>query len=561
MEKPLIVQGDLTLLLEVSSPGFEKARSLIIPFAELEKSPEHMHTYRITPLSLWNAASAGITSEYIFNTLNNWYRYSIQKNVFQTIDDIINRFGKLILSESNEPSRYCLQVKDNFIYQDILSRKNLAPFLIPGQGCFYLSIFDRGTIKQELIRIGYPIQDLLPMEEGEKLTFSMLKTTRSGYPFTIREYQQEAADAFLGSRLPGTGFGTLVLPCGAGKTILAMRIIEILQTSTLVITTNVAALHQWLDELLDKTSLTEKDIGEYSGDIKEIRPVTAATYQILTYRNRKNGDFPHFHIFRQRKWGLIVYDEVHLLPAPVFRITAEIQSIRRLGLTATLIREDGKEDEVFALVGPKRYDVPWKELEEKGWIAEANCTEIRVPLPEEKKIPYASADKRRKFRIASENPWKISIVKQLIENHREDSILVIGQYIDQLVKIAGIIKAPLITGKTPNQDRDLLYRKFRAGEEKVLVVSKVANFAIDLPDASVAIQVSGTFGSRQEEAQRLGRILRPKERNANFYSLVSHFTTEENFASNRQKFLTEQGYKYTIELWDEKEFLISESNS
>jgi len=373
--------------------------------------------------------------------------------------------------------------------------------------------------------------------------------TGLGAPLNVREYQKSAADGVLGRGQPGTGFGTIVLPCGSGKTIVGLEILSRLATNTLVLTTNVAAVHQWIDELLDKTTLTADQIGEYTGDKKIIRPVTVATYQVLVWRDSKDGEYPHFRLFRERNWGLIIYDEVHLLPAPVFRVTAELQAVRRVGLTATLVREDGAEGDVFSLVGPKRYDVPWKELEAKGWIAEAICTEIRLELPEHLRIPYAVATKREKFRIASENPLKEDVVLQLVANHKEDSILVIGQYIEQLEKLARVLKAPIITGSTPNAQREVLYEDFRSGRVRVIVVSKVANFAINLPDASMAIQVSGTFGSRQEEAQRLGRILRPKKRNALFYTLVSRATSEEEFSAHRQKFLTEQGYKYSIEIF------------
>jgi DNA excision repair protein ERCC-3 len=358
-----------------------------------------------------------------------------------------------------------------------------------------------------------------------------------------------AARSVTGSGGPGSGYGVVVLPCGSGKTIVGMVIMSLLKTNTLILTTNVAAVHQWIEELLDKTELTREQIGEYSGDCKNVAPVTVATYQIITWRPDKNSDFPHFRLFRERQWGLVIYDEVHLLPAPVFRVTAELQAIRRLGLTATLIREDGEEDAVFSLVGPKRYDVPWKDLENKGWIAEALCTEIRLDLPENLKIKYAASSSREKYRIASENPLKENIVIQLIENHPDDQILVIGQYLSQLDSLAKLLDTPIITGKTPNAEREKIYGSFKRGEVRVIVVSRVANFAIDLPDASMAVQVSGTFGSRQEEAQRLGRILRPKGRNASFYSLVSHYTVEETFAANRQKFLTEQGYKYSIQRW------------
>ena len=556
--KPLIVQSDSSILLDVHDPQAESARSDISPFSELEKSPEHMHTYRITPLSLWNAAAAGLGSEEIIGRLSSWSRFPVPENVTYTVRETVSRFGACVLIETEEQNRFLLTVSDEQIRREIEGRKGFDKFLTPAPQGFYVSLFDRGTVKRELIKIGYPVEDRAPLREGAPVPMSLKRTTSDGFPFCVRDYQTEAADTFVGSRRPGNGYGIVVLPCGAGKTVVGMRVMELLQTSTLILSTNVAAVHQWIDELLDKSSLTPDQIGEYSGEIKEIRPVTVATYQILTWRPNKNEDFPHFGVFHAADWGLIIYDEVHLLPAPVFRVTAEIQATRRLGLTATLIREDGREDDVFSLVGPKRFDIPWKELEQKGWIAEAMCYEIRVDLPEELKIPYASADKRNKFRIASENPLKLLIAEQIIENHREDSILIIGAYLDQLRKIAEALDIPIITGKTPNSEREEIYRAFRAGELRLIAVSKVANFAIDLPDASVAVQVSGTFGSRQEEAQRLGRILRPKEKNSFFYTLVSRYTTEESFAANRQKFLTEQGYRYHIEFWKKEELATAE---
>ncbi len=548
--KPLIVQGDSTLLLDVHNTGFEGARTDIAPFTELEKSPEHMHTYKITPLSLWNAASAGITADNIIQRLQKWSRFPIPENIIFSIRDMISRFGKLILKETDDSGKLLLVINDPYIQAEIEARRTLKKYLVPYEEGFLINLVDRGTIKQELLQLGYPVKDMAPLLPGDPLEITLRNTTANGFPFEIRDYQREAAETFCGDGRPGTGFGTIVLPCGAGKTIVGLKVMEILQTNTLILTTNVAAVHQWIDEIKDKTEIPEVNIGEYTGDKKDIKPVTVGTYQILTWRPDKESDFPHFSIFRKKNWGLIIYDEVHLLPAPVFRVTAEIQALRRLGLTATLIREDGRESDVFSLVGPKRYDVPWKELETKGWIAEANCYEIRLDMNDDLKIKYAVADKRQKFRIASENPAKIEITKQIIANHREDSILVIGQYLDQLKLLSRALKAPIITGKTPNPERERIYHDFREGNVKVIVVSKVANFAIDLPDASVAIQVSGTFGSRQEEAQRLGRILRPKERNSYFYSLVTRYTTEEEFALNRQKFLTEQGYKYHIEVWE-----------
>jgi DNA excision repair protein ERCC-3 len=551
---PLIIQSDASLLADVHDPGFEEARAELSAFAELEKSPEHMHTYRLTPLSLWNAASAGLDADQILGALDTYGRFPVPDNVRFFIEDTISRYGKLRLLETDRERQLFLDVPDGAIRQELMTNKRVSKYLTPWdqdeRSGFLIELYDRGTIKQELIHVGYPVKDEAPLVEGDPLSVPLRETSTGGSPFVVRDYQVEAARAFYGTGRPGTGFGTVVLPCGAGKTIVGMKVMEIVGSNTLILTTNVAAVHQWIDELLDKTDLTEDDIGEYSGDRKLIRPVTIATYQILTWRKNKEEEFPHFRIFGERNWGLIIYDEVHLLPAPVFRVTAEIQAVRRLGLTATLIREDGRESDVFSLVGPKRYDVPWKELEQKGWIAEANCYEIRIDLPDSLKIEYATADKRGKFRVASENPRKIDIARQIIANHREDSIMVIGQYISQLKELAKALDAPIITGKTPNQERERIYEAFRSGQVQVIVVSKVANFAIDLPDASVAIQVSGTFGSRQEEAQRLGRILRPKQKNSYFYSIISRYTTEETFGANRQKFLTEQGYKYHIEIWD-----------
>lgn len=552
---PLIIQSDASLLADVHDPGFEEARAELSAFAELEKSPEHMHTYRLTPLSLWNAASAGMDAAGILTVLDLYGRFPVPDNVRFFVEDTISRFGKIRLLDTDDDRRLFLDVPDQAVRQELLTNKRVSRYLTPHDiddlSGFLVELYDRGTIKQELIEIGYPVKDEAPLVDGDPLAMGLLERTANGQAaFTVRDYQDEAARSFYGTGRPGTGYGTVVLPCGAGKTIVGMKVMEIVGANTLILTTNVAAVHQWVDELLDKTSLNAEDIGEYSGDRKVIRPVTVATYQILVWRKDREEEFPHFRLFTERKWGLIIYDEVHLLPAPVFRVTAEIQAVRRLGLTATLVREDGRESDVFSLVGPKRYDVPWKELEQRGWIAEANCYEIRIDLPDGMRIEYATADKRGKFRIASENPRKLEITRQIIENHRDDSIMVIGQYLSQLNALAQALQAPLITGKTPNPERERIYAAFRKGEVQVIVVSKVANFAIDLPDASVAIQVSGTFGSRQEEAQRLGRILRPKRKNSFFYSIISRYTTEEAFAANRQKFLTEQGYRYHIELWD-----------
>ncbi len=552
-DKPVIVQSDKTLLLEVHAQEFAQARDDIAPFSELIKSPEHFHTYRLTPLSLWNASSAGITCEKVISRLNRWSKYPVPQSIEHFIRDTASRYGMLYLSEGPDGQTLCLNCTSDLLYQQLLHYPVLKKLLTPvGGRVFHLHLLHRGQIKIHLIKLGYPVEDLVPLSKGAHHPITLRSVTASGREFSLRDYQYEAVQAFLGQQQPspGLGYGTVVMPCGSGKTVIGIGIMERLKTQTLIITTNTAAVHQWIDELLDKTTVAESDIGEYTGARKEMRPITVCTYQILTWRPDRESDFPHFKLVTEHDWGLIIYDEVHLLPAPVFKVTSEIQAVMRLGMTATLVREDHREDEVFSLIGPKRYDIPWKELEQKGWIAEAVCTEIRLPLPEHLEIPYAVAGRAEKFRIASENPNKKTAVAQIIENHQEDHILVIGQYIRQLKELAEVLHAPLITGKVANAKREELYAQFRKGDIHVLVVSKVANFAIDLPDASVAIQVSGTFGSRQEEAQRLGRILRPKKRNAHFYNLVTRFTSEEQFAANRQHFLTEQGYQYQMEMWD-----------
>ncbi len=563
---PLIVQSDRTLLLDVHAPRAEEGRAAVMPFAELEKSPEHIHTYRITPLSLWNAASAGLKPADVAAALEAFSRYPVPQGIVDGFADVMSRYGKIRLLAPPDapgtdpdgkalPEELLLVADEEAIRAEIAASKSLAKYLTRVSAGFALRLTDRGTVKRELIKLGWPVKDDAPLAAGEALAVPLKTSTRNGRAFGPRDYQIEAARSVVGDGGPGSGYGVVVLPCGAGKTVVGMVVMSLLQTNTLVLTTNVAAVHQWMDELLDKTDLTADQIAEYTGDSKSVAPVTVATYQILTWRPDKDADFPHFTLFRRRAWGLIIYDEVHLLPAPVFRVTAELQAVRRLGLTATLVREDGQEDAVFSLVGPKRYDVPWKDLEAKGWIAEAVCTEIRLDLPEERKIPYAVADQRSKYRLASENPLKRAVVRQLVENHPEDRILVIGQYITQLEDLARDLAAPLITGKTPNAERELIYGAFKRGEVRIIIVSKVANFAIDLPDASMAVQVSGSFGSRQEEAQRLGRILRPKARNSYFYTVVSRYTVEEEFAANRQKFLAEQGYKYSIQHWTPEELL------
>ena len=564
-DNPLIVQGDRTLLLDVHAPLADECRDALIPFAELERSPEHLHTYRLTPLSLWNAASAGFTSDDAVKVLQKYARYDIPSSVVAWMREVANRFGAVRMipgydTEVNGVKEQYLYLvcESDFAFKEISRSKYSRDFLFPCENqknTFLLKLTDRGTVKQNLLKLSWPVKDEVQLSDGEPLDFNLRETTSKGLPLNIRDYQKKAARALVGDKGPGTGFGTIVLPCGAGKTIVGMTVMDMLKTSTLIITTNISAVHQWMDELMDKSNLTADDIAEYSGESKVIKPVTVATYQVLTWRPDKEGPYPHFSIFHERPWGLIIYDEVHMLPAPVFRVVAELQAVRRVGLTATLVREDGCEGYVFSLVGPKRYDVPWKELEHSGWIAEAECVEVRLDLPEASELEYLGAEARGKHRIASENPDKIKITKEIIDRYPEDKILVIGQYIDQLEKISQMLGAPIITGKTPNAERDKIYADFRNGVIRVLVVSKVANFAIDLPDASLAIQVSGTFGSRQEEAQRLGRILRPKERKARFFTLITRKTVEEEFGSNRQKFLAEQGYAYRIIRYTEPEDL------
>jgi len=548
-DKPMIVQSDRSVLLETDGPAFEDARDALSGFAELVKSPEHIHTYRITPLSLWNAAAAGMTAKAIIDSLLRFSRYEVPQNVIADVEDNVARYGRLKLFK-DEKGRLVLHSDDALLIMELLNQRSLQPLITgsPDANHIFVKPGDRGNVKCALIKIGYPVEDLAGYVQGAPLPLELRTKALSGLPFSLRKYQVESVDAFHMRGSNHGGSGVVVLPCGAGKTMVGMGVMQALQTQTLILTTNTVALRQWKTELLNKTRLKESDIGEYSGDLKEIRPVTIATYQILTYRKTKDSPFVHFSLFDEGNWGLIIYDEVHLLPAPVFRATASLQARRRLGLTATLVREDAREDDVFSLIGPKKYDVPWKVLEKQGWIAQAVCTEIRARLPEEERFRYAISSKRDKFRIASTNPVKDSICESLIEHHRGDNVLVIGQYLDQLKLLKKRFKAPLITGRTSTRERERLYNAFRNGEEKLLIVSKVANFAIDLPDANVAIQVSGTFGSRQEEAQRLGRILRPKANGgvARFYSLVSRETCDQDYSVKRQLFLTEQGYRYEI---------------
>lgn len=546
---PIIIQSDKTLLLEVNNDLYEEVRDQISRFAELEKSPEYIHTYKISPLSLWNAASSGMTSEKIIEVLENYSKYAVPQNVIKDIEHNIQKYGKIKLIR--EDNKLILTCEDRYLMTEILNYKSMDKYILEEVDEHKVIVNDlmRGSIKQFLIKLGYPIEDLAGYIEGTKFETTLRKNTLQGKELKIRDYQREAAEIFYAAGTAKGGSGVIVLPCGAGKTVTAMASMDKVNTETLILTTNITALRQWKSEIIDKMNIKEENIGEYSGEIKEIKPITITTYQILTYRKSSVDEFEHMKLFNEKKWGFIIYDEVHTLPAPIFRAVADIQATRRLGLTATLVREDKKEDDVFTLIGPKKYDVPWKVMEQQGWIASAECREIRVDMPENLKMEYAVGASAKKFRIASENYAKIDVLKELVNMHKNDKILIIGQYIDQLNIITKELNVPLITGKTKNKDREELYDKFKNGNVNILLVSKVANYAIDLPDANVAVQVSGTFGSRQEEAQRLGRILRPKggDNKAYFYSVVTSDSREQEFASKRQLFLTEQGYKYTIE--------------
>ncbi len=579
-QNPLIVQSDRTALLEVDNPRYEECRDMLSAFCELIKSPEHIHTYRLTPLSLWNARAAGMTAEEMTAVLFEFAKYDVPGNIVHDIKDYVGRYGRLRLFMKD--GALMLQAQDNLLMTEIRHNKAIQKYLLDpiDARTVQIPLLERGRIKQMLIKIGFPVEDLAGYTDGDKLEIRFREITKRGKPFMPRPYQEAATASFWAGGAASGGSGVLVLPCGAGKTIIGMDAMVKAQMQTLIIVTGITAAHQWRDEILDKTTLTEDLIGEYNGERKEIRPVTIATYQVLTSRRDPNkkkkkkgeedGDveveagwaetpaksstpevaegYLNLDLFNRQNWGMIVYDEVHLLPAPVFRITAEIQAKRRLGLTATLVREDGREDDVFSLIGPKKADVPWKVLEKQGWIATAVCTEVRLSLEEDNRLEYAIADPREKYRLASCNPRKEDVIAAIFEKHPNDNILIIGQYLDQLDSILKRFQIPIITGKTPQRERELVYSKFKSGEIKRLIVSKVANFSIDLPDANVAIQISGTFGSRQEEAQRLGRILRPKSDGsiAHFYSLVTRETRDQEFATHRQLFLTEQGYRYEI---------------
>ena len=556
---PLIVQSDFSLLLEVYNPKFELVRNGLTKFAELVKSPEHIHTYKISALSIWNAASSGLKLEDMLSFLENYSKFDVPRNVIEEMGAIFKRFGVVeILRYDLDPKKLILSIKDNNLELEIQSNPKLKKFLITKykNGQYFIDLLLRGELKGAFFNYNIPVNDIAGDTESVPIDINLKKITTAGVPFNLRDYQIMASESFYQSGSNMGGHGTVVLPCGSGKTIIAIDIIGKVKKYTLILATSVAAVHQWIREILDKTDITPDMIGEYTGDKKEIKPITVSTYQILIYRKNKESDFPHFGIFQAKNWGLIIYDEVHLLPAPIFKITSEIQSTRRLGLTATLVREDHHEKDVFCLIGPKKYDTPWKVLEKQGWISEAKCFEIKLPLDEEQMMDYLIADQKSKFNIAAKNPLKIFALEDILLRHHNSLVLVIGQFIDQLEKVAKVIKAPLIIGKTPNSKREELYKKFRTGEIRTLVVSKVANFSIDLPDAAVLIQLSGTYGSRQEEAQRLGRILRPKENNVSyFYSITTQDSIEEQYSHNRQRFLTEQGYSYEIDYWRKEELL------
>ncbi len=534
---PLIVQSDKTLLLEVDHPVGAECRRAIAAFAELERAPEHMHTYRLTPLGLWNARAAGHDAEQVIDTLIRYSRYPVPHSLLIDIADTMSRYGRLQLN--NHPVHgLVLQALDEAVLEEVVRSKKIAPLLGARFDATTIAVHpsERGHIKQALVKLGWPAEDVAGYVDGERHAIGLDTTD-----WQPRQYQTEASEGFWHG-----GSGVVVLPCGAGKTIVGALAMALAQATTLILVTNTVSARQWREELLRRTTLTPDEIGEYSGARKEIRPVTIATYQVMT--TKRQGIYPHLEVFDSRDWGLIIYDEVHLLPAPIFRFTADIQSRRRLGLTATLVREDGQEVEVFSLIGPKRYDAPWKDIETQGYIAPANCVEVRVSLPDSDRMTYAMAEPEDKYRLASCAHDKVSLVEVIAARHPDDQVLVIGQYLDQLAELGEHLNAPVITGASSVKERERLFSDFRHGLIRVLVVSKVANFSVDLPEASVAIQVSGTFGSRQEEAQRLGRILRPKAdgRTAHFYSIVTRDTVDADFAQHRQRFLAEQGYAYSI---------------
>lgn len=553
LDFPITIQADRTIWLETRHPDYELARDVLARFADLEQSAGPIHVYRITPLSVWNAAALGLTAEAILADLERFSGGHVPETLRQEIQGWIARYGRFRLEM--EDGRLWLVADDPMLLAWAAGQSVVIPFLRTPPGAPIRDRVEvepraRGHLKQALLYLGYPVEDAAGYIEGARLDLRLRATSRStGELFRLRPYQEEAVEAFLRA-----GSGVILLPCGAGKTIVGLGVMARLQMATLIIATSTVAARQWIAEILDKTDLSPDQVGEYTGHRKQIRPVTVATYQILTHRPRRDFEedllrqFPHFRLFHALDWGLIIYDEVHLLPAPVFRITAHLQARRRLGLTATLVREDGLEREVFALIGPKRYEAPWRELEAHGWIAAVECHEIRVPMGPEDRLRYATAGENERYRLAATNRAKEPVVRQLLEKHLEDTVLIIGHYLDQLERIARAVRAPLITGRTPVAERERLFDQLRRGEIRRLVVSRVGNFAIDLPDANVLIQVSGTFGSRQEEAQRLGRILRPKRNGvlAHFYTLVTRDTVDQDYAARRQLFLTEQGYRYEI---------------
>ncbi|MDQ3615219.1 MAG: DEAD/DEAH box helicase [Actinomycetota bacterium] len=534
---PLIVQSDKTLLLEIDHERAQDCRKAIAPFAELERSPEHVHTYRLTPLGLWNARAAGHDAEQVVDTLLEYSRYSVPHALLVDVAETMARYGRLRLEKHPEHG-LVLAANDPPVLEEVLRSKKIKPMLGArvDRETVVVHASERGNLKQALLKIGWPAEDFAGYVDGEAHAIAL---DEDGWE--LRTYQREAAESFWHG-----GSGVVVLPCGAGKTIVGAAAMSHAQATTLILVTNTVAARQWKEELLKRTSLTEDEIGEYSGSTKQVRPVTIATYQVMT--TRRKGVYTHLELFDARDWGLVIYDEVHLLPAPIFRMTADLQARRRIGLTATLIREDGREGDVFSLIGPKRYDAPWKDIEAQGWIAPADCVEVRVTLSDGERFAYATAEPEERYRLASCTSVKTGVVERLVEKHAGEPTLVIGQYIDQLDDIAERLGAPVIKGETPVKERERLFNAFRAGEIELLVVSKVANFSVDLPSAAVAIQISGSFGSRQEEAQRLGRLLRPKAEgvSARFYTLVSRDTVDADFAQNRQRFLAEQGYAYRI---------------
>ena len=532
---PLIVQSDRTVLLETDHPQAKDARHELAIFAELERAPEHIHTYRITRLGLWNARAAGHDAEFIIDSLKRWSKYPVPEGVEREIRSTIDRYGKLVIDRDGEGLR--LTGATPSILIEVASNRKISELLDERlENAYRVKDWARGQLKQELLKLGWPAEDHAGFTPGTPFEISLDQTL-----WQLRDYQKEAVAKFeLG------GSGVVVLPCGAGKTLVGAATMAEIKTNTLILVTNTVSARQWRDELLSRTSLKEEDIAEYSGSTKDIGPVTIATYQILT--TKRKGEFAHLELLNARDWGLIIYDEVHLLPAPIFKMTADLQARRRLGLTATLVREDGRESDVFSLIGPKRFDAPWKDIEAQGYIAPASCYEVRVSLPDEVRMDYAIADQDARFRIAATADAKMPIIRELLKKHKGEPTLIIGQYLDQIEEVSQALGIPKLTGETPVDEREQLFAKFRRGELTALVVSKVANFSIDLPEASVAIQISGAFGSRQEEAQRLGRLLRPKAngRSASFYTLVARDTVEQDFAQNRQRFLAEQGYSYEI---------------